>query len=126
MHLSFEIKDFLGLTINLVCSVCVDNNLSAYRVLDKCYIKRNEDHLGKFDSSNDEGIFLGYSSTKKAYRCFNKRLHKIVESVDVRIDDIKPRIHDSVQNKNNEDLQEEKITHDEEEGMEKEYAKESE
>ena len=34
MHLSFEIKDFLGLTINLVCSVCVDNNLSAYRVLD--------------------------------------------------------------------------------------------
>ena len=34
VHLSFEIKDFLGLTINLVCSVCVDNNLSAYRVLD--------------------------------------------------------------------------------------------
>ena len=34
VHLSFEIKDFLRLTINLVCSVCVDNNLSAYRVLD--------------------------------------------------------------------------------------------
>ena len=56
-----------------------------------CYIKRNEDDLGKFDSRTDEGNFLGYSSTKKAYRCYNKRLHKIVESADVKVDDIKPR-----------------------------------
>ena len=33
-----------------------------------CYIKINEDDLGKFDSKNDEGIFLGYSSTKKENR----------------------------------------------------------
>ena len=57
----------------------------------KCYIKRNEDDLGKFDSRTDEGIFLGYSSTKKAYRCYNKRLHQIIESADVRVDDMKPR-----------------------------------
>ena len=44
----------------------------------KCYIKRNKDDLGKFDSRTDEGIFLGFSSTKKEYRCFNKRLQKIV------------------------------------------------
>ena len=56
-----------------------------------CYIKRNKDDLGKFDSRNDEGIYLGYSSTKKEYRCYNKRLHKIVESADVKVDDIKPR-----------------------------------
>ena len=62
------------------------------------YIKRNGDDLGKFDSRTDEGIFLGYSSTKKAYRCYNKRLHKIVESADVRIDDIKPRSRDSAEN----------------------------
>ena len=37
-----------------------------------CYIKRNKDDLGKFDSRTDEGIFLGYSSTKRAYRCYNK------------------------------------------------------
>ena len=64
-----------------------------------CYIKRKEDDLGKFDSRIDEGIFLGYSSTKKAYRCYNKRLHEILESADVRVDDIKPRrerSHDSV------------------------------
>ena len=55
------------------------------------YIKRNEDDLGNFDSRTDEGIFLGYSSTKKEYRCYNKRLQKIVESADVKLDDIKPR-----------------------------------
>ena len=56
-----------------------------------CYIKRNKDDLGKFDSRNDEGIFLAYSSTKNEYRCYNKRLHKIVESADVKVEDLKPR-----------------------------------
>ena len=89
----------------------------------KSYIKRNEDNLGKFDSRNDEGIFLGYSSTEKAYRCYNKRLHNIVDSAYVRIDDIKPRrvrSHDSVENTNNEEkegLQEDESTHDEEDGI---------
>ena len=70
-----------------------------------CYITRNEDDLCKFDSSIDKGIFLGYLSTKKAYRCYNKSLHHIVESAIVRIDDIKPRrvrSHDSVENTNDE------------------------
>ena len=50
-----------------------------------CYLKRNEDDHGKFDSRIDEGIFLGYSSTKKAYRCYNKRLHKILVVVGPQI-----------------------------------------
>ena len=57
----------------------------------KCYIKRENDNLGKFDSRTDEGIFLGYSSTKKAYKCYNLRSHKIIESVNVNVDGIKPR-----------------------------------
>ena len=87
--------------------------------------KRNEDDLGKFDSRTDEGIFLGYSSTKKEYIYYNKRLHNIVESAYVRIDYIKPRrvrSHDSVENSNEEEkeyFQEDKSTHDEEEGIEK-------
>jgi len=44
----------------------------------KCYIKRDED-LGKFDARSDEGIFLGYSTQSKAYRCFNKRLKKLLK-----------------------------------------------
>lgn len=31
---------------------------------------------------------MGYSSKSKAYKCFNKRLHKIVESVNVKIHEI--------------------------------------
>ena len=45
----------------------------------KCYIKRTEENLGKFDDRADEGIFLGYSIKSKAYKCYNKRLRKIVE-----------------------------------------------
>lgn len=52
----------------------------------KCYIRRDE-YIGKFDLRSDEGIFLGYSSKNKAYRYFNKRLQKIVESANVKIDE---------------------------------------
>ena len=55
-------------------------------------------NFGKLDSRIDDGIFLGYSSTKKEYRCYNKRLHKIVESVDVKVDDIKPRKEKNINN----------------------------
>ena len=57
----------------------------------KYYIKRIDGYLRKFDARFDESIFLGYSSTKKAYRCYNFRLHKIVESVDVNVDDLKTK-----------------------------------
>ena len=35
----------------------------------------------------DEGIFLGYSCNTKAYRCYNLRLKRIVERIDVKIDE---------------------------------------
>ena len=57
----------------------------------RCYIKKLDEKLGKFDARSDEGIFLGYASTKKAYRCYNLRLHKVVESVDVIVDDLKTK-----------------------------------
>lgn len=53
----------------------------------RCFIKRDEDGLGRFESRSDEGIFLGYSTHSKAYKCFNKRLKKVVESVHVRVDE---------------------------------------
>lgn len=51
-----------------------------------CYIRRDED-LGNFDAREDEGIFLGYSTRSKAYNCYNKRLYKIIESANVKIDE---------------------------------------
>jgi hypothetical protein len=52
----------------------------------KCYIKR-EDGMGKFDSHVDKGVLVVYSSTRKAYKCYNLRLNKVVESINVTIDE---------------------------------------
>jgi hypothetical protein len=57
----------------------------------KCYIKRDDDNLGKFDCRLDESIFFGYSCNKNAYRCYNMRLHKIMESANVKVDDLTSR-----------------------------------
>lgn len=62
----------------------------------KCFIKRDEDGLGKFESRCCEGIFLGYSTHNKTYKCFNKRLKKVVESVHVKIDDLHKGKHTTV------------------------------
>ena len=53
----------------------------------KFFIKNNDEKLGKFEPKVDEGIFLGYSSRNKAYKCYNKRLRKIFECIDVVIDE---------------------------------------
>jgi transposase InsO family protein len=53
----------------------------------KCYIKNNDENHGKYDDRADEGIFLGYDTNSKGYRCYNKRLHKMVDCIDVKIDE---------------------------------------
>jgi len=53
----------------------------------KCFIKRTDEKLGKFEPREDEGILLGYSSISKGYKFYNKRLGKIVESIDVVVDE---------------------------------------
>jgi len=44
-------------------------------------------NLAKFDAKVDDGIFLGYSSTNKAYRVFNKRTLVVEESIHVAFDE---------------------------------------
>jgi transposase InsO family protein len=56
----------------------------------KCYIKNNDENLGKYDDREDEGILLGYATNSKGYRYYNKRLHKMVDSIDVKIDEAIP------------------------------------
>nr|GEY01880.1 uncharacterized mitochondrial protein AtMg00810-like [Tanacetum cinerariifolium] len=41
------------------------------------------DHLGKFDAKGDEGYFVGYSLSSKAFRVFNKRTKKVEENLHV-------------------------------------------
>ena len=50
-------------------------------------ILKDRENVRKFDSRSDEGTFLGYSFTSKAYRVYNKRTMKIMETVNVVIDE---------------------------------------
>ena len=63
-------------------------NVKYFRIFGStCFILKDRENVGKFDSSSDEGIFLGYSSTSKAYRVYNKRIMKVMETVNVVIDE---------------------------------------
>ena len=52
-----------------------------------CFILKDRENVAKFDSRSNEGIFLGYSSTSKAYRVYNKRTMKVMEIMNVVIDE---------------------------------------
>ena len=63
-------------------------NVKYFRVFgSKCYILRDRESLGKFDSKSDDGIFLGYSTTSRAYRVYNLRTSMFMESANVVVDD---------------------------------------
>ncbi|RDX64256.1 hypothetical protein CR513_57208, partial [Mucuna pruriens] len=49
-----------------------------------------KDNLGNFDPKSDNGTFLGYSKTSKAYRVYNSRTLTIEESIHVKFNDSKP------------------------------------
>ena len=53
----------------------------------KCNILNGRQNLEKFDTKSDEGIFVGYFITSRACRVFNKRTKKVMESINVKIDD---------------------------------------
>jgi hypothetical protein len=78
------------------------SNVKHFRVFgSKCYIKREDDRVGKFDSRVDKGILVGYSRKIKAYKCYNLRLNKIVESINVKIDEEDvPKIKEERKNPN--------------------------
>jgi hypothetical protein len=63
-------------------------NVKHFRVFGrKCYIKREDGRIGKFDSRVDKGILVGYSRKNKAYKFFSARLSRIMEINNVTIDD---------------------------------------
>ena len=63
-------------------------NVKYFRIFGStCFILKDRENVGKFDSRSDKGIFLGYSSTSKAYRVYNKRTMKVMETVNVVIDE---------------------------------------
>ncbi|KAL8091441.1 hypothetical protein AgCh_033890 [Apium graveolens] len=66
-------------------------NLKYFHVFGcKCFIlKTHPEQLSKFDLKADEGIFVGYPLSTKAFRVYNLRTRVVMESINVSFDDKK-------------------------------------
>ncbi|GJX64573.1 retrovirus-related pol polyprotein from transposon TNT 1-94 [Tanacetum coccineum] len=53
-----------------------------------CYHTNDNDDLGKLDAKADIGIFVGYTPVKKAFRIYNKRTQKIIETIHVTFNEL--------------------------------------
>ncbi|GKA25341.1 retrovirus-related pol polyprotein from transposon TNT 1-94, partial [Tanacetum coccineum] len=53
-----------------------------------CYPTNDNDDLGKLDAKADIGIFVGYAPAKKAFRIYNKRTQKIIETIHVTFNEL--------------------------------------
>nr|GEW54588.1 hypothetical protein [Tanacetum cinerariifolium] len=52
-----------------------------------CYPTNDSENLGKLQPKADIGIFIGYAPTKKAFRIYNRRTRRIIETFHVDFDE---------------------------------------
>nr|GEZ81588.1 integrase, catalytic region, zinc finger, CCHC-type, peptidase aspartic, catalytic [Tanacetum cinerariifolium] len=53
-----------------------------------CYPKNDHEDIGKLGAKGDIGFFIGYSADSCAYRVFNRRTKKIIETMNVSFDEL--------------------------------------
>nr|GFB81791.1 hypothetical protein [Tanacetum cinerariifolium] len=53
-----------------------------------CYPTNDNENLGKLQPKADIGIFIGYAPSKKAFRIYNRRKRRIVETIHVDFDEL--------------------------------------
>nr|GEY72278.1 hypothetical protein [Tanacetum cinerariifolium] len=53
-----------------------------------CYPTNDSEDLGKLNTKADIGIFVGYAPAKKAFRIYNRRTHKIMETIHITFDEL--------------------------------------
>ncbi|GJV05184.1 retrovirus-related pol polyprotein from transposon TNT 1-94 [Tanacetum coccineum] len=53
-----------------------------------CYPTNDSKNLGKLQPKADIGIFIGYAPTKKAFRIYNRRTRRIIETIHVDFDEL--------------------------------------
>ncbi|GKD76321.1 retrovirus-related pol polyprotein from transposon TNT 1-94 [Tanacetum coccineum] len=53
-----------------------------------CYPTNDSEDLGKLNAKADIGIFVGYAPAKKAFRIYNRRTWKIMETIHVTFDEL--------------------------------------
>ena len=57
----------------------------------RCYVLKDHENLGKFESKSEEWIFLGYFSKIRAYRVYILSSKCMMESINVIVDDLGSR-----------------------------------
>ncbi|GJY80891.1 retrovirus-related pol polyprotein from transposon TNT 1-94, partial [Tanacetum coccineum] len=53
-----------------------------------CYPTNDSEDLGKLNAKADIGIFVGYAPAKKAFRIYNRRTRKIMETIHVTFNEL--------------------------------------
>ncbi|GKD90986.1 retrovirus-related pol polyprotein from transposon TNT 1-94, partial [Tanacetum coccineum] len=53
-----------------------------------CYPTNDSENLGKLQHKADIGIFIGYAPTKKAFRIYNRRTRRLIETIHVDFDEL--------------------------------------
>nr|GFA43151.1 integrase, catalytic region, zinc finger, CCHC-type, peptidase aspartic, catalytic [Tanacetum cinerariifolium] len=53
-----------------------------------CYLKNDREDIGKLGAKGDIGFFIGYSVDSCAYRVYNRRKKKIMETMNVSFDEL--------------------------------------
>nr|GFC55638.1 putative RNA-directed DNA polymerase [Tanacetum cinerariifolium] len=53
-----------------------------------CYPKNDREDIGKLRAKGDIGFFIGYSADSCAYRVYNRRTKKIMETMNVSFDEL--------------------------------------
>nr|GEZ36555.1 hypothetical protein [Tanacetum cinerariifolium] len=53
-----------------------------------CYPKNDREDIGKLGAKGDIGFFIGYSTDSYAYRVYNRRTKKIMETTNVSFDEL--------------------------------------
>ncbi|GJT17156.1 integrase, catalytic region, zinc finger, CCHC-type containing protein [Tanacetum coccineum] len=53
-----------------------------------CYPKNDREDIGKLGAKGDIGFFIGYSADSCAYRVYNRRTKKIIETMNVTFDEL--------------------------------------
>nr|GFB03966.1 hypothetical protein [Tanacetum cinerariifolium] len=53
-----------------------------------CYPKNDREDIGKLGAKGDIGFFIGYSADSCAYRIYNRRTNKIMETMNVSFDEL--------------------------------------
>nr|GEY95048.1 hypothetical protein [Tanacetum cinerariifolium] len=67
----------------------IEPDISFLHVFDAlCYPKNDRKDIGKLGATSDIGFFIGYSADSCAYRTYNRRTKKIIETINVSSDEL--------------------------------------